>query len=274
MRFLLILLLVVFFLIIVLLFLIKPNKRRDYSDFSGIMFAHRGLHDDIIPENSAAAFRLAVEKEYGVELDVQMTADGQLVVFHDGSLKRMTGEDGLLRNYTYDQLQTLHLKNSGERIPLFTDVLKILGTTTLICEIKSDNGNMNYELCKKTYECLAKYKGRYCIESFSPYLVRWFRIHHPQVIRGQLSCNMYSQKHMIFLIRFAMTHLLVNCISRPDFIAYCHKDTKKLGFVLCKCIYHPLLFGWTTRGTKEQEAARPKFNSLIFEQKEQENPIT
>ena len=269
--FIILLLFVVLFLLMIIL--IKPNKRRDYSAFTEKMFAHRGLHDENTPENSLSAFRLAVEHGYGVELDVQMTLDKQLVVFHDGSLKRMTGEDGYLRNYTYEQLKTLRLKGTDETIPLLKDVLQVLKTTDLICEIKADNGNMNYELCRKTYDYLKEYKGLYCIESFSPYLVKWFRIHHPEVIRGQLSCNMYKQENMIFVVRFAMTHLLINCISRPDFIAYRHKDTKQFGFALCKALYHPLLFGWTARGPKEQASAKPKFDSLIFEQNEQENPV-
>ncbi len=179
---------IIFFLFI---YLIKPNKKCNISVFKRKMYAHRGLHDEKVPENSMTAFRLAVENGYGVELDVQMTKDGKLVVFHDGSLKRMTGDEHFVKDFTYEQLQQLTLNNTDEHIPLFNDVLNVLETTDLICEIKNNNGNINNELCNKVYQALKEYKGNYCIESFSPFLIKWFRVNHPEIIRGQLSCNMF-----------------------------------------------------------------------------------
>ena len=268
-----ILICVILILFILIIWLIKPNKKRDISAFYGKMYAHRGLHDEKVPENSMTAFRLAVENGYGVELDVQMTLDGKLVVFHDGSLERMTGEKGFLRNYTYDQLQQYTLKGTDEHIPLFEDVLAVLNTTDLICELKSDNGNENYELCQKAYNLLRNYKGKYCIESFSPFLVKWFRIKHSEIIRGQLSSNLFSQPDMLFILRFVMSNLLVNFISRPDFISYRHKDTNMFGYRMCRFLYHPFVIGWTARGPLEQKSAWEKFDSIIFEKNELENPV-
>lgn len=252
-------------LFVVTLFLIKPGKRRDTSYFQNKLYAHRGLHDEVIPENSLTAFRLAREKGYGVELDVQMTKDGQLVVFHDGSLKRVCGVDGFLRDFTYEELLKFRLKGTDERIPLFTEVLKELGSTDLICEIKGDNGNKNYEICQKTYAELVKYKGRYCVESFSPYLVKWFKTYHSDVCRGQLSCDFIKEKSVSYPLAFAMTHLLVNCISKPDFVAYRHEDTNALGFRLCRFLYRPFTVAWTAKGEAQQLDAFGKFNAVIFE---------
>lgn len=273
MKILLIILLVMVLLVLLFLLCIKPNKKRNDSYFKGKMFAHRGLHDEQIPENSLLAFREAVKHGYGIELDVQMTKDGRLVVFHDDSLERMTGVCGLLRNYTYEQLSTFRLKNTEEKIPLFSEALKTLGTSDLICEIKNNNGNLNYEICQKTYDLLREYKGRYCIESFSPYLVRWFKRNHPEVIRGQLSFNMRNEKNLIPPLRFIMTNLMINIISKPDFVAYCHKDTNMPGFFLCKKLYRPLLFGWTPKGKSEWESAFKEFDSIIFEKKEESDVI-
>ncbi len=242
----------------------KPGKKRDTSYFSGKMYAHRGLHDTLVPENSLSAFRLAKEAGYGVELDVQMTKDGQLVVFHDGTLKRVCGVDGNLRDYTYSELKEFRLKDTAERIPLFSEVLETLDGMDIICEIKSDNGIKNYELCEKTYDMLAEYNGRYCIESFSPFLVGWFKKNHPEVIRGQLSEN-FVRSSGLNPLNFALTHLFSNVISRPDFVAYNHHDAKTLGFVLCKKICRPLCIAWTAKGTEEQEQARNSFDSIIFE---------
>ena len=253
-------------LFLIVLFMIKPNKKRDTSYFRTKMYAHRGLHGNGVPENSLTAFRLARENGYGVELDVQMTKDKKLVVFHDGNLKRMCGVDGFLRDYTYEELQEFNLADSNEKIPLFTDVLKTLGNTDLICEIKGDNGNKCYELCERTVAELDKYEGRFCVESFSPFLVQWFRKHRPEIIRGQLSCDFRGDEKMSFIAQITMTHLLVNCVSRPDFVAYGHKDIHTLGFKLCKGIYKPFLVAWTAKGEEEQKQAWGSFDSVIFEQ--------
>jgi len=172
-------------LILGFFYAIAPNEKRDYEEFRGVMFAHRGLHEPGIPENSKIAFERAAKAGYGVELDVQYTKDKKLVVFHDATLKRMCGVEGKVSDYNYEELLAFNLEASEEKIPLFSEVLKILGDTKLICEIKNNNGNINDELCQDTYDLLKDYKGKYCIESFSPYLVKWFRINHPEVIRGQ-----------------------------------------------------------------------------------------
>lgn len=260
----------IFWLLVILfpafLFMIKPNRKRDTSYFRTKMYAHRGLHGNGVPENSLQAFALAREHGYGVELDVQMTKDKKLVVFHDGNLKRMTGVDGFLRDYTYEELQEFRLKETDEKIPLFTDVLKTLGNMDLICEIKGDNGNKCYELCEKTYEELKQFEGKYCIESFSPFLVQWYRKNHPEVIRGQLSCNFMKDERMSWIQRFTMTHLLVNVVSRPDFVAYKHQDVNKFGVQVCKVLFRPFMVAWTAKGEEQQKKAWGSFDSVIFEQ--------
>ncbi|MCR5267843.1 MAG: glycerophosphodiester phosphodiesterase, partial [Lachnospiraceae bacterium] len=190
----------VIFIICLLLFLLcifcmAPNGKRDVSAFRCKRYAHRGLHNSKVPENSLWAFTRAAERALGVELDVQMTKDGRLVVFHDGNLKRMCGLDANLRDLTYEELCKLKLKGTSEQIPLFEDVLKVLNGVDLICEIKSDNGIRNDELCKKTYDLLMTYSGNFCMESFSPYLTGWFKKNHPEIIRGQLSCKMKDTGH-------------------------------------------------------------------------------
>ncbi|MBR6237842.1 MAG: glycerophosphodiester phosphodiesterase [Lachnospiraceae bacterium] len=252
-------------LISVLLYLIAPGAKRDYSDYKGLMYAHRGLHGNGVPENSMKAFKLAVEGGYGVELDVQFTKDHKIVVFHDANLKRMCGEDRRVRDCTYEELLAYRLAGTDEVIPLFEDVLKVLGNTTLICEIKNHNGNRNNRLCRETYEMLATYKGKYCIESFSPFLVAWFRNNHPEVIRGQLSCAMKDEGSLGYIARLALSQLFINFISRPDFIAYRHQDYRQLGFVLCAKLYKPLLIAWTARGEKEQAESFKRFDAVIFE---------
>ncbi len=256
---------IIVLLIMALMYVIAPNKHRDYSDFAGLMYAHRGLHQPGAPENSMKAFELAVEGGYGVELDVQYTKDHKIVVFHDANLKRMCGVDKRVRDCTFEELQQYKLADTEERIPLFEDVLKTLKKTTLICEIKNHNGNRNNRLCRETFELLQGYEGKFCIESFSPFLVGWFRNNHPEVIRGQLSCSMKDEGSLGYIARLALSQLFINCISRPDFIAYRHTDYRQPGFALCAKVYRPLLIAWTARGEKEQAESFKRFDAVIFE---------
>ena len=122
--------------------LVAP-KRADKSRraaFRGYAYAHRGLYeaDQSVPENSLAAFRRAVEAGYGIELDLQLSADGQVVVFHDDKLLRVCGVDQRVDAYRYEALCEFKLFDSAENIPLFSDVLKIVaGKVPLIVELKA-----------------------------------------------------------------------------------------------------------------------------------------
>lgn len=242
------------------------KHKNDISCFQGKRYAHRGLHNNEVPENSLWAFRRARERNCGVELDVQMTKDHRLVVFHDGDLKRMCGVDGYLRDFTYEELCKLNLNGTDERIPLFSEVLQVLDGVDLICEIKWDNGDKNYELCEKTYDMLMTYSGKWCVESFSPYLVAWFRKHHPEVVRGQLSCLMRDTGKGRCR-EFLLTNLAYNVISRPDFIAYDFREAKKsFGFRLIRRLFHPFCVCWTPKGEAEIREAMKDFDTIIFEE--------
>ena len=172
------------------LFLIAPGgvTKRQKAPFYGRSFAHRGLHaeDKSVPENSLEAFRLAAAAGYGVELDVQLTKDGQVVVFHDDTLTRVCGVNARVDEKTWNELRLLRLCGTEQRIPLLTEALAVIrGKGPLIVELK--NGKRNRELCEKTYAILSDYEGQVCIESFNPMIVRWFRFHARDLVRGQLA---------------------------------------------------------------------------------------
>jgi len=167
-------------------FLLAPGKatKRQKAPFYGRSFAHRGLHteDKSVPENSLEAFRLAGRAGYGVELDVQLTKDGQVVVFHDDTLDRVCGVPGKLSDKSYDELKLLSLCGTNQRIPLLTEVLEVYqGRGPLLVELKT--GSRNRELCEKTYAILSDYPGEVCIESFNPMIVRWFKKHAKDLVR-------------------------------------------------------------------------------------------
>lgn len=137
-------------------------------------YAHRGLHDNNggVPENSLAAFRLAAENGFGAELDVHLTADGQLAVIHDSDLQRVCGQEGKVEELTYEALSQYRLLGTEERIPLLSEVLSLFaGVAPLIVELKPIRGN-EPELAEKTCALLDTFPDlSYCLESFDPYAV-------------------------------------------------------------------------------------------------------
>lgn len=211
------------------LFTIAPGKatKRQKAPFMGRNIAHRGLHsrDKSIPENSTEAFQQAVDAGYGVELDVQLSKDGHVVVFHDDTLDRVCGVHARVNEKNYSELRAMSLCGSKYGIPLFTDVLDIIGgKEPIICELKTA-GAKNKELCEKTNEILSSYKGDVCIESFDPRIVAWFRRNAPDLMRGQLAgpTKSYMGEQSLPLA-FLLSHLAFNFAGRPQFVAY------KLGY--------------------------------------------
>lgn len=207
-----------------LVFLTAPGAmfKSQRKTFKGKNYAHRGLHkrSKKIPENSLAAFDAAASYGYGIELDVQLSKDGQVVVFHDDTLNRVCGVDARVDEVDYEDLKNMHLCGTDQTIPLFTDVLKcIRGRSCLIVELK--NGKRNTELCKKTYDILKKYSGDFCIESFNPFIVRWFRRNAPEIVRGQLACPPADYGDEVSPVAaFFLGNTLLNFLGRPQFIAY------------------------------------------------------
>lgn len=250
------------------LFLICPRiwKKPDYSVLLSRHYAHRGLfnNDSDAPENSLKAFQKAVDYGYGIELDVQLSKDGIPVVFHDASLKRMCGIDGHVWNYTLKELQTMKLGISGQTIPTFQQVLaQINGKVPLIVEYKLDIPQT--DVCKKGNELLKNYEGIYCIESFHPLALLWYRKHRPDIIRGQLSENFMKHKQYRGKPElWVMKHLLTNVATRPDFIAYNHEDKENLSRRICRR-FGALSAAFTIKSQKEYLVAKDSFDLFIFD---------
>ena len=238
------------------LFLIAPSREKpDDSHLRGWLYAHRGLHDGNVkvPENSMEAFRLAVEKGYGMELDVQLTKDGQLVVHHDGSLKRVCGVDQLIREVNFADLPLLP---DGSCIPLFKEVLDLVdGRAPIIVEVKHYGGAAR--VAKAAHEVLKGYHGAYCVESFDPTAVHYFRKNTPHIVRGQLASGGKWKKEDLNLPSYiALKYLLVNVLSRPHFVAYSVPTDRVLSMRLMKKVFRPLLACWTVRDQKTLDYAK------------------
>lgn len=244
-------------------FLVAPAKR-DYklrAPFMGRNFAHRGLHriDKSVPENSIPAFEHAARIGYGIELDVHITADGELVVFHDDELSRVCKVEGRVEDMTLEQLSRLRLCGTDNAIPTLSEVLAaVAGRCPLIVELK--RGHANRELCRRVYETMQTYPGAWCIESFDPRIVFWFRVHAPEVLRGQLSARYRSLKGSSSkLSAFLLSRCLTNFIARPHFIAY--EIGRKPLTVRLSELMGAMKVAWTSLEWKTEE----KNDAVIFQ---------
>jgi len=230
--------------------------------FRGRNIAHRGLFtpDQSIPENSLPAFARAADAGYGVELDVQLSRDGRVVVFHDDTLARICGDERRVDEVDFDELETLRLCNTDERIPLFSEVLDVIGgRVPIIVELK--NGHCNAELCEKTLEYLKNYNGETCIESFNPMIVAWFSRHAPKIFRGQLAQppRFYAEAGMNKATGFILGNLLFNVIARPHFISY-RIGKKPAAVRFCEAL-GAVKVAWTAH----DDSAEADFDVVIFE---------
>ena len=252
-----------------MLYLLALRGRKGHPGLSGLRrwnYAHRGLHNESRPENSMAAFRAALEAGCGIELDIHLTKDGELAVIHDSSLKRVAGADVMIEDLNAADLKKYALGGTAETVPLFRDVLALFaGKAPLIVELKSAKGNQN-ELAEKAAGLLDSYPGSYCIESFDPKCVHWFKKNRPDVVRGQLSANFLKDKgNLPWIVRFIMTHNLLNFWTQPDFIAYKFQDRCTLSNRLCRGLHGVQGVAWTLRTQEEHKTALREGWIPIFE---------
>lgn len=241
----------------------------------GRLYAHRGLHDGnhTVFENSLNAFRLAAEQGYGIELDVQRTVDGVLVVHHDGTTGRVCGSNVTLHTTPYAALPPLP---DGTPIPTLQAVLTLVaGRVPLMVEIKPDGGATANAAA--ACSALREYAGAYCIESFHPAAVQYFRKTAPAVFRGQLAMGgRRAADDVGRLVRFALKYLLVNCVGRPHFVSYQSEADRNLSMLCMKHLCRPPLAAWTLRTQSALNKARRDYQMFIFERFEpdQASPST
>lgn len=229
--------------------------------------AHRGLHDDVFPENSLGAFRAAAEKGYAIETDVHFTKDGLLAVYHDDDLKRMTGDPRELKDCTLAELKELRLAGTEEQIPSFAEFLaEVDGRVPLLIEIKDMKGVKGERIAKAIAGEFDRvhYKGEYAIQSFNPFYVKAYKKLRPAVPCGILAYwNMREEREgFVWKIKaYLLSHLKFNRSVKPDFISYGFVDLPK------KCVtkFKGIKLAWTIRSEADEQRARRYTDNIIFE---------
>lgn len=216
--------------------------------------AHRGLHDESRTENSMAAFKNALEHGYNIETDVHLLKSGEVVVFHDNTLKRVCGIDRKISSLTLDEIKSdKFLLPNGEHIPLFSEMLDLVdGKTGILLELKVDT-HFDHRLEKAVYELIKGKEDWIAVQSFSPFIIKWFNHNANEFYRGILS-DYYVQ----------WLHNLCFHVTRPNFIAFGIKHVKS---ILKKCEKHECnLLVWTIRTDDQlQSAIKNGANNVIFE---------
>ncbi|MBE6598158.1 MAG: glycerophosphodiester phosphodiesterase [Ruminococcaceae bacterium] len=258
--------------IIVLLFLlyvfvlVRPGRKpKNVDPALYCHYAHRGLHGGATPENSIEAFRKAAENGYGIELDIQLSADGEVMVFHDYTMERMTDHSGRLLRYTADELCKMKLKNADgettdEKIPTLREVLSAVdGKVPLLIELKGEE--LDTALCPRANQLLSQYTGPYCVESFNPVHLWWYRRHRSDVLRGQLYTDVFRDKGKLPHY-FLLSQMILNVFSRPHFIAINRVYKNNFCVKLVTKLYSAPHFTWTVRCEKERSDGNMIFENI------------
>jgi len=229
--------------------------------------AHRGLWaPGGAPENSLAAFQAACAHGYGVELDVQLSADGEAMVFHDAKLARMTGAQGRVGDHPAADLTRLRLGGTDETLPTLAETLTVIGHRALVLiELKTAAGDVG-ALERRVHEVLIDHNGPAAVIGFNPYSHAWFAQHHPKVLRG-LNSYAYNDDAARTLAppqRAAFARLEQVAIARPHFLALGSDILPSPRAAELRRGGMPVI-AWTMRGPEQWDSFKDCCDNLIFE---------
>ena len=267
-KFLLILLIVLAVLFTVL---IAPRTigQANLSHMEGYHYAHRGYHDGnvAVPENSLSSFQAAIDAGYGIELDVQLSADKVPMVFHDADLTRVCGVEGKIWDYTCQELQQMKLFDTEETIPTLEEVLDLIdGQVPILAEYKMDK--VDTDVCAYSHELLKDYDGPYAVQSFHPFALFWYRQNAKDVPRGILAKNFIRDNKQkgeeSDIVDFLTTNLMLNVIGYPDFVAYDWQDADYFALKLTR-LMGAKTSTWTLKAPANYDAVKGEFDLYTFE---------
>lgn len=229
-----------------------------------VPFAHRGLHGDGIPENSLAAFAAAADAGYGIELDVQQTADGFPVIVHDVTLERVAGAPLRPHDLSLAELAQLRLGETDHLVPTLADALDVIGGRTPVMVELKNFGRRTGGLEGRVAAILDGYRGPLCLSSFNPRTIAWLRRTRPAWLRGQAAGTL-DDVPMPRWLRPLLRRMAWNRWNQPDFVAY-----------ELVALPHPAVdrarrdgaavVAWTVSNDDDLERARQLADNIIFEE--------
>jgi glycerophosphoryl diester phosphodiesterase len=232
--------------------------------------AHRGLHDaaDGIIENTPSAFSAAIAAGYGIECDLQITADGEAIVHHDFALGRLTRGTGRLADMNAADLRRVAFNATGDHMMTLGELCDLVaGRVPLLLEIKSAFSGET-RLVPRMAEVLRGYAGPAAAMSFDPEQVAMLRQRAPDLPRGIVAERWYSDREwegMTWMQRQGMAHLLHAPSSRPQFIAYSVKDLPTAATWVAHALLRLPLLTWTVRTPEDRARAARYADQMVFE---------
>ncbi len=250
------------------LMLLPGRKSKKLKKFDWLFekpIAHRGYHlgNKEVPENSKIAFQRAIDKGYHIEIDLNVTKDNKVVVIHDGTLDRMCGvKNVVINDLTLKEVKQYRLMDGEQQIMELQEFLDFVDDRVgLLIEIKD---SYNGKLEAAALPILRAYKGRYVIQAFSPFSLKWFKKNAPEIPRGQLCFNYMSNKKMKWHRRFLYTNLFSNFIGRPHFTSYCWPGAEQYTNRVLRKLGAKLLV-WTVTNQEIYDKVKDHCDNVIFE---------
>jgi glycerophosphoryl diester phosphodiesterase len=237
--------------------------------------AHRGLHarENGVVENTLSAARAAIEQGFSIECDVQLTVDGEAVVFHDWSLERLTAGRGEIAKRSVADLATLAMKNTTERIPTLPGFLDaIAGRVPLIIEIKSRYDG-DWRLAERVAAVIAGYEGPVAIKSFDPYVIAHLRENaerlntnwRPLGIVAEARYDQGERQHLAQAVRESLAAFLHYPQTRPDFLSWRVDDLPHAIPLLLRTELDTPVIAWTVRREEQRARATQWADQIVFE---------
>jgi glycerophosphoryl diester phosphodiesterase len=232
--------------------------------------AHRGLHDEArgIIENTAGAVHAAIAANYGIEVDAQVSRDGEAMVHHDDVLGRLTEGNGRLEDFTAAELKRVPFRGSDERMMTLGDLCDLVdGRVTMVVELKSrfdDDGR----LPARVGTVLQGYRGAVAPMSFDPRQLAVLRHQSPRLVRGIIAAKYRPHPYwdlMPVWMRHGMGYLLTALTSRPQFVAYSIADLPAMAPLFARRVLGLPLLTWAVRTEVERRRAERWADQMIFE---------
>jgi len=237
----------------------SPSRRSELERLGAVPFAHRGLHGGALVENSGAAIAAAMAAGYGVELDVQLSRDGEAMVFHDYELDRLTTGKGPVAARTAAELQAIRFGIGADGMPRLSEALaRIAGRAPLLIEVKSPERRVE-RLCAAVARALTGYEGPFGVMSFNPEVGAWFARNAPQMLRGLVVTESGRRG-----LRGRIERPLALWRSRADFLAYDIRDLPSRFAGAARRRGLPV-YTWTVRSEADRDRAAAYADQIIFE---------